>query len=54
MFRGYAQQVGPQHKHAIITKMVIFFFPSCNGGACEQREELELRRHACLVSVLVI
>ena len=41
MFRGYAQQVGPQKNHAIILKMVGFFFLQrwclCSEGrACAQ------------------
>lgn len=53
MFRGYAQQVGPQQKHAVIPEMVVVF-PSCSSSACVQREELELGCHTCSVSVLVI
>lgn len=58
MFRGYAQQVGPQQKHAFIPKMVGFFFLQrwclCSGGrACAQGSRLfcvsisDLIEHSC-------
>lgn len=54
MFRGYAQQVGPQHKHAIITKMVIFFFLPAMVVLVNREKSLSSGVNACLVSILVI
>lgn len=50
MFRGYAQQVGPQQKHAIIPEMLGFFFLQC---WCLCSEGRAWAQGSCLVCVSI-